>query len=108
MEWIEDMRSKATRELNTDSAAQTEEHIERQEKYLDQMDKKKKSVLDQVSSAHSERGSQSNNKRILMGSISTSMITVKIPVPFKLQYMKFRSRFEYYILQYLSPSIILK
>lgn len=30
------------------TGAQTEEHIEKQEKYLDQMDKKKKSVNDQI------------------------------------------------------------
>ena len=48
MEWFEDMRSKSSREINTDSASQTEEHIEKQEKYMDQMDKKKKSVLDQT------------------------------------------------------------
>lgn len=48
MEWMEDMRSKSTRDINSDSAAQTEEHIEKQEKYLDQMDKKKKGVLEQI------------------------------------------------------------
>ena len=48
LEWFEDMRSKSSREINTDSANQTEEHIEKQEKYMDQMDKKKKSVLDQT------------------------------------------------------------
>ncbi len=48
MEMMEDMRSKSTRDINSDSAAQTEEHIEKQEKYLDQMDKKKKGVLEQI------------------------------------------------------------
>ena len=49
MEWIEDMRSKSTRGLNTNSSAETEEHIEKQDKYMDQMDKKKKSVTEQTS-----------------------------------------------------------
>ena len=48
MEWIEDMRSKSSRDLNTNSANETEEHIEKQEKYMDQMDKKKKSVTEQI------------------------------------------------------------
>ena len=30
------------------AGSQTEEHIEKQEKYLDQMDKKRKSVMDQI------------------------------------------------------------
>jgi len=47
MEWLEDNVSKSTREINSSSAADTEEHQERQEKVLDQLDKKKKAVVDQ-------------------------------------------------------------
>jgi uncharacterized protein Smg (DUF494 family) len=46
MEWMEDMKSKSTRDINTNSASQTEEHIEKHEKNMDQMDKKKKSVME--------------------------------------------------------------
>ncbi len=46
-EFLEEMRSKSTRDVNSNGAAQTEEHIEKHEKYMDQMDKKKKSVIDQ-------------------------------------------------------------
>jgi hypothetical protein len=48
MEWMEDMKSKSTRDINTNSASQTEEHIEKHEKNMDQMDKKKKSVMEQI------------------------------------------------------------
>ena len=37
MEWMEEMRSKSTRDINTNSAAQTEEHIEKHEKCMDQV-----------------------------------------------------------------------
>jgi len=43
MEFLEEMRGKSTREINTNSSNETEEHIEKQEKYMDQIDKKKKS-----------------------------------------------------------------
>ena len=46
LEWLEENRSKSTRPVNTNCASQTEEHIEKQEKTLDQLDKKKKTVLD--------------------------------------------------------------
>lgn len=49
MEFLEDMRSKSTREINTNSSHETEEHIEKQEKYMDQIDKKKKTVMEQIS-----------------------------------------------------------
>jgi len=49
MEFLEDMRSKSTREINTNSSNETEEHIEKQEKYMDQIDKKKKTVMEQIS-----------------------------------------------------------
>merc|ERR1719295_963226 len=47
MEWLEDNVSKSTREINSSSAADTEEHQERQEKVLDQLDKKKSAVTTQ-------------------------------------------------------------
>ena len=47
MEWLEDMVSKFTREINSNSTSETEEIMERHEKYLDQLDKKKKIVMDQ-------------------------------------------------------------
>ncbi len=47
MEWLEEMVSKFTREINSNSTAETEEIMERHEKNLDQLDKKKKVVLDQ-------------------------------------------------------------
>jgi len=42
MEWIEENISKSTRDINTNSASQTEELQEKQEKILDQIDKKRK------------------------------------------------------------------
>ena len=48
MEFLEDMRSKSTRDINTNSSNETEEHIEKQEKYMDQIDKKKKTVMEQI------------------------------------------------------------
>ena len=42
MEWIEENISKSTREINTNSASQTEDLQEKQEKVLDQLDKKRK------------------------------------------------------------------
>jgi len=47
MEWLEESVSKSTREINSSSAGETEEHQERQEKILDQLDKKRKAVMDQ-------------------------------------------------------------
>lgn len=49
MEWLEEMVSKSTREVNSNSASQTEEIMERQEKTIDQLDKKRKVVADQQS-----------------------------------------------------------
>merc|ERR1711884_145420 len=49
MEFLEDMRGKSTRDINTNSSNETEEHIEKQEKYMDQIDKKKKTVMEQIS-----------------------------------------------------------
>lgn len=46
MEWLEESISKSTREINSSSASQTEEHQEKQEKTLDQLDKKRKVVMD--------------------------------------------------------------
>merc|ERR1712108_59845 len=45
MEWLQDNVSKSTREINSSSAADTEEHQEKQEKVIDQLDKKKKAVV---------------------------------------------------------------
>lgn len=42
MEWMEDMRGKSTKDIASDSANDTEEHIEKQEKFLDQVDDVKK------------------------------------------------------------------
>jgi hypothetical protein len=47
MEWLEEMVSKSTREINSNSASQTEEIQEKQEKIIDQLDKKKKVVVEQ-------------------------------------------------------------
>lgn len=49
MEWLEEMVSKSTRDINSNSASQTEEIMEKQEKVLDQLDKKKKVVMEQQS-----------------------------------------------------------
>ena len=46
MEWIEESISKSTREINTNSASQTEELQEKQEKVLDQIDKKRKTYTE--------------------------------------------------------------
>jgi len=46
MEWIEESISKSTREINTNSASQTEELQEKQEKILDQLDKKRKTYTE--------------------------------------------------------------
>ncbi len=47
MEWLEESISKSTREIQSNSVAQTEEILERHEKNLDQIDKKKKVYMDQ-------------------------------------------------------------
>lgn len=47
MEWMEESISKSTREIQSNSVAQTEEILERHEKNLDQLDKKKKVFNDQ-------------------------------------------------------------
>jgi hypothetical protein len=42
MEWLTEKRVLATRDINSNNAAQTEELIEKQEKVLDILDKKRK------------------------------------------------------------------
>jgi hypothetical protein len=42
VEWLEDKKTLANRDINSNSAGETEEHIERQEKVIDQLDKKRK------------------------------------------------------------------
>ena len=46
MEWIEESISKSTRDINTNSAGETEELQEKQEKVLDQLDKKRKTYVE--------------------------------------------------------------
>ena len=48
MDWMEETRSKSTRDVNSNGAPDTEDLIDKQEKLLDQVDKKKKSVLEQI------------------------------------------------------------
>ena len=47
MEWLTEKKVLATRDINSNSAGETEELIEKQEKVIDQLDKKRK-----VSSFH--------------------------------------------------------
>ena len=42
MEWLEEKKVLATRDINSNSAGETEELIEKQEKVIDQLDKKRK------------------------------------------------------------------
>jgi len=42
MEWLVEKRVLATRDINSNSAGETEELIEKQEKVIDQLDKKRK------------------------------------------------------------------
>ena len=42
MEWLEESITKSTREIQSNSTAETEQILERHEKNLDQLDKKKK------------------------------------------------------------------
>ena len=42
MEWLTEKRVLATRDINSNSAGETEELIEKQEKVIDQLDKKRK------------------------------------------------------------------
>lgn len=46
MEFLLESVSRSTREINSNSAAQTEEIQEKQEKVLDQLDKKRKTVME--------------------------------------------------------------
>jgi len=46
LEWIEESIGKSTRDINTNSASETEELQEKQEKCLDQLDKKRKDYVD--------------------------------------------------------------
>lgn len=49
MEFMEDVRSKSCKDIVSNSASETEDHIEKHEKCMDHMDKKRKSILDQLS-----------------------------------------------------------
>ena len=49
MEWLEESITKSTREIQSNSVAETEQILERHEKNLDQLDKKKKVFMDQKS-----------------------------------------------------------
>ena len=42
MEWLTEKKVLATRDINSNSAGETEELIEKQEKVIDQLDKKRK------------------------------------------------------------------
>ena len=71
MEWLEESVSKSTRDINSNSVAQTEEILERHEKNLDQLDKKKKIYMDQK--AKGEKIASDPKVRNIPGSkISTS------------------------------------
>lgn len=48
MEWLQEKKQLATRDINTNGAGETEEHIEKQEKVLDQLDKKRKVILELI------------------------------------------------------------
>ena len=45
MEWLTEKKVLATRDINSNSAGETEELIEKQEKVIDQLDKKRKVIL---------------------------------------------------------------
>ena len=45
MEWLTEKKVLATRDINSNSAGETEELIEKQEKVIDQLDKKRKVTL---------------------------------------------------------------
>ena len=45
MEWLTEKKVLATRDISSNSAGETEELIERQEKVIDQLDKKGKVIL---------------------------------------------------------------
>jgi hypothetical protein len=45
MEWLVEKKVLATRDINSNSASETEELIEKQEKVLDMLDKKRKVVV---------------------------------------------------------------
>jgi len=48
MEWLQEKRVLATRDINSNSASETEELIEKQEKVIDQLDKKRKLVTELI------------------------------------------------------------
>jgi len=48
MEWLQEKRQLAVRDINTNGAGETEDHIEKQEKVLDQLDKKRKVILELI------------------------------------------------------------
>jgi len=48
MEWLQEKRQLAQRDINTNGAGETEDHIEKQEKVLDQLDKKRKVILELI------------------------------------------------------------
>ena len=45
MEWLIEKKVLATRDINSNSAGETEELVEKQEKVLDQIDKKRKVII---------------------------------------------------------------
>jgi len=47
-EWLQEKKQLAVRDINTNGAGETEEHIEKQEKVLDQLDKKRKVILELI------------------------------------------------------------
>ena len=51
LEWLEESIAKSTREINSNSVAETEEIMTRHEKNLDQLDKKKKVYMEQKGKA---------------------------------------------------------
>merc|ERR1712029_520192 len=51
LEWLEESIAKSTREINSNSVAETEEIMTRHEKNLDQLDKKKKVYMEQKTKA---------------------------------------------------------
>ncbi len=55
MEFLEDVRSKSTKDVTSDSAAATEELMDKHDKCLNQIDQRKKSVLDQTAKGEKVR-----------------------------------------------------
>lgn len=59
MEFLDEQRSKSTKDVVSNAAAETEELIDKHEKCMDQIDKKKKSVLDQTA-----KGEKVNHRQL--------------------------------------------